>query len=873
MADESILKVPPQSIEAEQSVIGALLIDKEAVFKIIESIRPEDFYREEHRLIISAVFKLALSEKPVDIVSVAEELKNINKLEFAGGISYLAQLAASVPNAANSEYYAKVVKSKSLMRQLIQAGAEISELGFNEAMDIDTLIDIAEQKIFSISQKKSKSYFVQVKDFLGESFSEIEKRYKQRLGIAGLPSGFPSLDKITGGFQRSDLIVIAARPSIGKTSLAVNISENIAIKERKSVAFFSLEMSKEQLIERMLCSLAKVDMQRLKTGYLRDEDWTKLTEAYGSLYEAPIYIDDSPDASLVDIRAKSRRLKIETNIELIIIDYLQLVRMEQRVENRVIEISQITRGLKNLARELGLPIVILSQLSRAVDRRDDKRPILSDLRESGCLTGDTILIRGDTGEFIPLKELIDNKFKLPIPVLSLDNNLKVQSANLINAFSSGVKTTYLLKTQSGREIKASGNHPFLTVDGWKRLDQLEINENIAVPRIIKIQGERLYTDEEIIFFAHMVGSGCYVPGQPIHYKSSDIDNIKIVEDTSRRLFNISTRLARQENWYHLYLPSPYKLTWNKHHPFVNWLKKNGLNLARSYEKKLPDGFLRMTESQIAIFLKHLWSTDGNISLVKNMKRGNSVSIYYPSTSRVLIEQVQYLLLRLGILSTIRSSRKQNYKTNWILEIQGEEEQLRFIKTIGCFGKRGEIIPDLIRLLEDVRANPNNDIVPKEVWNFVKNEKDKEEISWRGLSRVLEVSYSGSSIFNNNTGGERLKRYAQVLKSEKLMSFANSDIYWDKVIEIKKLGEEEVFDVTIEGTHNFVANNIFVHNSIEQDADVVMFLHRPDENNRNEIELSVAKQRNGPTDTLKLLFLSEFTRFVESIDEKKISKFS
>jgi replicative DNA helicase len=392
MADESILRVPPHSIEAEQSVIGSLLIDKEAVYKVIEAIRPEDFYREEHRLIMYAIFKLSLNEKPIDIVSVAEELKNINKLEFVGGISYLARLADSVPNSANSEYYAKVVKVKSLMRQLIQTGAEISELGFNEAIEIDTLIDAAEQKIFSISQKKSKSYFIQIRDFLGNSFSEIEKRYKQKLGIAGLPSGFPSLDKITGGFQRSDLIVIAARPSIGKTSLAVNISENIAIKEQKSIAFFSLEMAKEQLVERMLCSFAKVDMQRLKTGYLRDEDWTKLTEAYGALYEAPIYIDDSPDGSLMDIRAKSRRLKIETNIELIIIDYLQLVRMEQRVENRVIEISQITRGLKNLARELRVPIIILSQLSRAVDRRDDKKPILSDLRESGSIEQDADVV-------------------------------------------------------------------------------------------------------------------------------------------------------------------------------------------------------------------------------------------------------------------------------------------------------------------------------------------------------------------------------------------------------------------------------------------------------------------------------------------------
>lgn len=391
MAEVDKLRVPPYNIEAEQSVLGALLIDREAVYKIMEEIRPSDFYREEHQGIMEAILRLALSEKPVDIVTVSEELKRIGKLENIGGITYLARLADSVPNAVNAEYYAKVVRTKALMRDLIQAGAEISDLGFNESKDIDDLLDIAEQKIFSIAQKKSKAYFVQVKDFLGHSFSEIERRYKLKLGLSGLPSGFPSLDKITGGFQRSDLVIIAARPSLGKTSLAVNVAEHVAIKERKGVGFFSLEMSKEQLVERMLCSLAKVDMQRMRTGFLREEDWTMLTEAYGDLYEAPIYIDDSPDAALIDLRTKARRLKIEANIDLVIVDYLQLVHTE-RAENRVIEISQITRGLKNLARELDIPVIVLSQLSRAVDRRDDKRPILSDLRESGSIEQDADVV-------------------------------------------------------------------------------------------------------------------------------------------------------------------------------------------------------------------------------------------------------------------------------------------------------------------------------------------------------------------------------------------------------------------------------------------------------------------------------------------------
>jgi len=390
--DNKNLRLPPFNIEAEQSIIGSILIDKEAVFKVVSIVSPKDFYRDEHKAIMEVAYDFAMNEKPIDIVSIADGLKSKNRLDFVGGVAYLARLADSVPNSANADYYAKIVKDKSLMRQLIGVGGEISELGFDETNSVDTLIDIAEKKIFSLSQKRIKTYFVQLKDFLGRSFEEIEQRYKLKTGFSGLPSGFPSLDRITGGFQSSDLIIIAARPSLGKTSLAVNISQYLAGKEGKGVAIFSLEMAKEQLVERMLCSEAKVDMQRLKTGYLRDEDWGRITEAYGSLYEAPIFIDDSPDISLTEIKAKARRLKIESNISLVIVDYLQLIRSRTKVENRVIEISNIMRGFKNLARELGVPVVVLSQLSRAVDKRDSKRPILSDLRESGSIEQDADVV-------------------------------------------------------------------------------------------------------------------------------------------------------------------------------------------------------------------------------------------------------------------------------------------------------------------------------------------------------------------------------------------------------------------------------------------------------------------------------------------------
>ena len=386
------LRVPPYNIEAEQSIIGSLLIDRDAVYRVIEIVDPTDFYRDEHRYIMEAIYDLASEEKPVDIVSVADKLKSVDKLEFVGGITYLARLADSVPNSANADYYAKIVKDKSLLRQLIKAGGEISEFGFDQMTNIDTLIDKAERKIFSLSQKRMKSYFVQIKDFLPQSFSEMESRYKRKSGISGISTGFSDLDKITGGFQKSDLIIIAARPSVGKTSLAANISEHIAIKEKKAVAMFSLEMSKEQLIERMLCSQARVNLQRLKTGFLTEQDWPKLTEAYSNLFEARIFIDDSPDVTLTDIRAKARRMKVEEDIDVIIVDYLQLIRSKERFENRVIEISNITRGLKNLARELSIPVVVLSQLSRAVEKRDSRKPVLSDLRESGSIEQDADVV-------------------------------------------------------------------------------------------------------------------------------------------------------------------------------------------------------------------------------------------------------------------------------------------------------------------------------------------------------------------------------------------------------------------------------------------------------------------------------------------------
>jgi len=389
---EVTTRIPPQNIEAEQSSLGAMLISRDAILKATEILRAEDFYKEAHRIIFEAVTELAEKGEPVDLITVAELLRQKNKLESAGGVTYLTSLANSVATAANVEYHARIVAEKSVMRMLINSSAQIAAMCFENAQDVDDLLDEAERMIFAISQRKVRQSFASIRDVLISTFKRIDELRGEKGGITGVPSGFRDLDLLTAGFQPSDLIIIAARPSMGKTTFCLNIAQHAAIAKRIPVAFFSLEMSKEQLVTRMLCAEAQVNAHRVRTGYMQDEDWRKLAQAAGPLAAAPIFIDDTPGISVMEMRAKARRLKAEHGLGLIIIDYLQLMTGRSRSENRQQEISDISRSLKALARELEVPVIALSQLSRAVEQRTSKRPMLSDLRESGALEQDADVV-------------------------------------------------------------------------------------------------------------------------------------------------------------------------------------------------------------------------------------------------------------------------------------------------------------------------------------------------------------------------------------------------------------------------------------------------------------------------------------------------
>lgn len=385
-------RVPPQNMEAEQAVLGALIIDGEAMLSVMEKLRAEDFYRHAHRLIYAAMVELSEEQQPVDLVTITSRLKDKDQLEEVGGVTYLTELANAVPTSANIDYYASIVEEKSILRKLIRTATEIVSSGYRSEEDVTELLSVAEQRIMELSNQKSTRDFVPIRDVLMDVFEQVEYLYNHRGGVTGIPSGFIDLDRMTSGFQKNDLIIVAARPSVGKTAFALNIAQNVGVRSKETVAIFSLEMSAAQLVQRIICAESNVDASRLRTGQLENEDWEKMTMAIGTLSEAKIFIDDSPSITVAEIRAKCRRLKREHGLGLVIIDYLQLIHGRGSSENRQQEVSEISRTLKAIARELEVPVIALSQLSRGVEQRQDKRPLMSDLRESGSIEQDADIV-------------------------------------------------------------------------------------------------------------------------------------------------------------------------------------------------------------------------------------------------------------------------------------------------------------------------------------------------------------------------------------------------------------------------------------------------------------------------------------------------
>jgi replicative DNA helicase len=863
-------KLLPQNVEAEASVLGSLLIDPDAMAQIADFLRPEDFYREAHRVIYQAISDLYETGAPADLITLTDELQRSNKLEEVGGASFVSSLANQVPTSANIESYARIVERTAILRRLIHAAGQIAGIAYNEP-DANVALDQAEKLIFEVSQRISHEEFQHIRDTLMAYLDRLGQLQSRKGDIVGVASGFADLDKMTGGLQRSDLVILAARPAVGKTAMALSVAHNAALRYKHGVAIFSLEMSAEQLIARFLSMDAMVDQQKLRTGFIDDEEWERISQSVVNLSEANIYIDDTPGISLMEMRSKARRLMMERGFDLIIVDYLQLMQgtvnsSGRSNENRVQEISAISRGLKELARELEVPVLALSQLSRAVESRTDKRPQLSDLRESGCVTGDTPVYLPDEGRYAPISSLVGRS---GLRALALNTETwKLEPAVITNAFATGHKPVFRLTTRLGRSVRATANHKFLTIAGWRRLDELAAGDRIATPRTLPGPTEATMSDEELALLGHMIGDGCALPRHVIQYTTRELDLAETVRDLAMMVFGekVAPRISQERGWYQVYLTASERLTHGKRNPIAAWLDDLGVFGLRSYEKRVPEKVFTQPAAGIARFLRHLWATDGCIHLSRATV--NTVKIYYASSSPVLAKQVQSLLLRLGINAVIlRYAQPGKGRDQYHVKVSGKPDVQRFLAQVGALGEHKVAHAAAISAYyADRVGKTNRDVLPRETWGVViAPEMVASGVKTLALQMQLGWTQASGAITSQNLSRERAARVASALNSKALAALAASDVYWDEILSIEPDGEEEVYDLTVEGHHNFVASDITLHNSIEQDADIVMFIYRddvynPESERKNIADIIIAKHRNGPVGLVSLYFQAAQTRY-------------
>jgi replicative DNA helicase len=549
---------------------------------------------------------------------------------------------------------------------------------------------------------------------------------------------------------------------------------------------------------------------------------------------------------------------------MILVDYLQLMHGRARGDdNRVQEVSSISRALKGLARELRIPVIAISQLSRAPEQRPDKRPILSDLRESGCVAGDTPIYLPDTGTYVPIKELVG---KSGFRVLTLDQGgWRMIPKPVTKAFATGRKPVFRMVTKLGRSIRATANHQFLTIDGWRRLDELSPEDRIALPRVLQGPEKDTMSHAELGLLGHLIGDGCTLPTHAIQYTTNDPTLADIVVNLAKEMFGdrVRPRIHPERSWIQVYLPPTQHLTHGIRNPVRVWLEELGAFGLRSYEKRVPAKVFSQSATGVAVFLRHLWATDGCVRMTDD----RYVAVYYASSSQRLAIDVQSLLLRIGINARLsRHSQGTKGRDQFHVTISGRDEILAFLGIVDVIGREKCMHKTLILdYLSSREANTNRDVIPAEIWRSIAvPAMQAAGITTREMQAGLGMEYMGTGLYQQNVSRDRAKRLSAVVGSDELEMLSTSEVYWDGIRSLEPDGEDEVFDLTVEDFHNFVAGNIVVHNSIEQDSDLVMFLFRPEYYKSEErpgiAEVIVAKHRNGPTGMIELKFRRDHTRF-------------
>jgi len=858
------LKLPPHSVEAEQSVLGGLMLDNEAADKIGDVLGADDFYSDAHRIVYRHIVHLIGDGKPADVVTVSEALASSQKLDYVGGLAYLGALAQNVPTAANIRHYANIVRERSILRQLAATATDIAESAFNPlGRSAKTVLDEAEAKVLHIAEQGSRGAqnFQVIGKLLADVVERIETLYNRDdpSDVTGVPTGFADLDRMTSGFQPGDLVVVAGRPSMGKTALALNIGENVALNTGMPVAVFSMEMGASQLAMRLIGSVGKLDQHKLRTGRLGPEDWDKLSTALGRLNEAPILIDETPALNAIEVRSRARRLmKQYGKLGLVIVDYLQLMQATTSGENRATEISEISRAMKSLAKELHVPVVALSQLNRSLEQRPNKRPVMSDLRE--CVTGDTLVNLMD-GRRVAIRTLVGSSPE--VVAVGADQRLIAARSDLV--WSKGIRPVFKVTLATGRAIRATAEHRLRVHDGWRAVGKLSIGDRVGIARRIpepRAAGE--WSDEAVALLGHLVGDGSYLKHQPLRYCTASEENSALVRDAAQALGSTVTRFSGRGAWHQLLISG----NGNRWHPsgVGAWLKSLGIFNQRSHEKHLPEQVFALPDRQLALLAMHLWATDGCIALRRPGTQG-APRVYFSTCSDALARDVMALLLRLGIVARLRTTVQKGYRPLHSVDVSGANEQRRFLDTVWAFGPRLGPAMRLRGLLRDTVANTNTDTLPHEVFGFVRQAMGRQGISQRAMAHARGTSYGGTSHFRFAPSRAHLHSCARLLDDAELARWAQSDLYWDRVVSIEPAGDDEVFDLTVPGPACWLADGIVSHNSgaIEQDADVIVFIYRdevynPESQDKGTAEIIIGKQRNGPIGTVRLTFLGEYTRF-------------
>jgi len=836
------------------------MLDSAAWDQVADRVTAEDFYRNDHRLIFEAVAGLIERSQPCDAVTLSGHLESQGMLDQVGGLSYLGSLARDTPTAANIRAYADIVRERSVLRQLITAGNLIVGSALEpEGREAREIVDDAERAVFEIAEagSRGKVGFRPIKSILPEVVNRIDELYHSDGKMTGVPTGFKQLDEMTSGLQPGDLIIIAGRPSMGKTTLAVNIAENAALGSGKSAAIFSMEMSAESLTLRMISSLGRINQSNLRSGRLQEEDWPRIDSAMTQLSGAKIYVDETPGLSPTEIRARARRLKRERGLDLIVVDYLQLMQVAGTKENRATEISEISRSLKALAKELKVPIIALSQLNRGVEQRVEKKPVMSDLRE--CVTGETLVMLAD-GRRAPIRDLVGQTPE--VWAMSADQKIIKAQSDLV--WSKGVRQVFRVALASGRTLRATPNHRVFTGEGWKVVGELGPGSRVAVARRFPtVTNAVTWSDAEISLLGHLVGDGSYLKNQPLRYTTSSEANSQLVTECVFALGGTVKRRAGRGNWHQLLISG----NGNRWHAagVGAWLKGLGIYNERSHQKHLPPAVFQLGDAQIGLLLKHLWATDGCIHVRPVGARG-APRVYFATCSEQLARDVAALLMRLGIIGRIQQVRQQSGRPLWSVGVSGSEQQALFLARVGAFGPREAPAKVLAAKLAVTRSNPNVDTLSRELNALLQSSMSAQELTGRQIGSMRGTTFS-RTCFNHSPSRTTFKSYVDLLDNDALKVWSNSDLFWDRVVAVGLEGEEEVFDMTVPGPASWLADGIVSHNSgaLEQDADVILLIYReefyePNTTRKGIADIIIAKQRNGPTGDVQLTFLGQYTKF-------------